>query len=79
MWFCYEKSISGWSPVVYHLNKPNSGESKSLNGSLVKRSQIWEVPEDCKDTSGEPMFGRLQVKFPKPKPETFDEPPIVLS
>ena len=70
MWFCYEKSINGWSPVVYHQIKPTES---------VNRQSILEVPESCLDNNNEPNFGRLTELFPKPKPVTYNEPPIVLT
>lgn len=65
-YFCYEKSLRGWSPVVYHGSPP----SKSINGQGPERSTHYEVPDDCVDVVGEPLFFRLIQKFPAPAPVT---------
>ena len=63
MFFCYEKSTAGkWCPVVYHGEKP----SKSVNGSVIIRSNVWQVPDEC-ISNGEPMFGALQRKYERPE------------
>lgn len=60
MYFCYEKDFAErWSPVVYHEEKPRKGE----NSLTVERSSIWEVPLDCINVNGDPMFGRLMERF----------------
>lgn len=60
-WFRYERHFGRWCPVVYHDEKPRvpKGEEDMFTGAV-------EVPDDCLSTSGEPMFGRLQAKFPAP-------------
>lgn len=64
-WFRYERHAGRWCPVVYHDTKPNipKGEEDRFTGAI-------EVPTDCLSTSGEPMFGRLQAKFPAPTSTT---------
>ena len=63
MYFCYERNAYGWSPVVYHRDKPTS---------KVERTPLRELTEEHIDSSGEPMFGRLQAIFPPPTPTFID-------
>lgn len=60
-WFRYERNLGRWCPVVYHDGKPDvrKGDEDRVTGAI-------EVPADCLNTNGEPMFGRLQAKFPPP-------------
>jgi hypothetical protein len=66
-WFCYERSVGRWAPVVYHGQKPRP--EKVAEGDEPSRTTLIPVPADCLDTSGDPMFGRLQERFPPPAPK----------
>ncbi|MBB6470312.1 hypothetical protein HNQ96_006209 [Aminobacter lissarensis] len=61
-WFRYERRFGRWCPVVYHEGKPGvpKGEEEMFTAAV-------HVPADCINARGEPMFGRLQAKFPPPK------------
>lgn len=63
MWFRYERNNGRWSPVVYHQEKP-----RVPKGEEDRFTHVVPVPADCLDTNGNPMFGRLQAKFPAPVP-----------
>lgn len=64
MWFRYERSFCcRWCPVVIYGDKPGIPKDGSATAAI-------EVPPDCLDTSGEPLFGRLQAKFPPPKEQS---------
>lgn len=63
MYFCYERSDIGWTPVVYYGEKPRN---KSVNGKAPMRSTIHDVPPHCLDQDGEPMFNKLRETFPVP-------------
>lgn len=64
MWFLYERDFARrWVPVVYHGDKPNPRKDGSATGAI-------EVPPDCIGPDGQPMFGRLQAKFPPPKEQS---------
>lgn len=63
MFFAYEMNFGGkWCPVVYHGDKP----SKKMEGE-PSRSAVHEVPSDCIDEFGNPIFGKLQRMFPPPQ------------
>lgn len=62
IFFCYELSHNGWNAVAYHGEKPRKNE----NSLKVERSSFYEVPDDCIGANGEPMFGKLQTRFPSP-------------
>lgn len=68
-YFCYEKQPSGgWAPVVYHGEAPKT--EKVSGDDKTRRSTVWPVPPDCLgSTDGQPLWGRLQAKFPAPKDE----------
>jgi len=57
MWFRWEHSATGWSPVVYHLEPPKGREGATA-------AQV--VPAECVGVDGDPKFGALQARFPKP-------------
>lgn len=58
MWFRWEHSAIGWTPVVYHIERP-----RDRNGATVAQP----VPLDCIGGDGEPRFWRLVERFPAPK------------
>jgi hypothetical protein len=60
-YFRYERNHGRWCPVVYHDEKPKvpKGEEERFTSAVA-------VPTDCLDSSGDPMFGRLQAIFPAP-------------
>lgn len=60
-WFRYERSMGRWCPVVIYGDRPTTpkGEEQRFTAAV-------HVPPDCLDSSGEPMFGRLQAIFPAP-------------
>jgi hypothetical protein len=60
-YFRYERNLGRWCPVVYH-----DGRQSIPKGEEERFTTAVGVPTDCLDTSGEPMFGRLQAKFPAP-------------
>lgn len=57
MWFRWEHSATGWSPVVYHIERP-----EDRDGATVAQT----VPPECVGEDGEPKFGLLKERFPKP-------------
>ena len=59
MWFRWEHSAIGWSPVVFHMEQPSQTNA-------VRATAHWPVPADCIGEDGAPMFGRLVQRFPKP-------------
>lgn len=61
MWFCYERSMTKWEPKIYLLGPPQ----KQIQDR--KRSEVWEVPEDCKRKDGSGDFDKLIQRFVKPK------------
>ena len=62
-WFRWERTNGRWCPAVYNVEKP-----RVPKGEEDRYSTAVPVPADCLDTSGDPMFGRLQAKFPPPAP-----------
>lgn len=64
IWFCWERNVGRWAPVAYHSEKPRL--EKVADGDEPTRTALQPVPDDCLDTHGNPMFGRLQAKFPAP-------------
>lgn len=57
MWFRWEHHAVGWCSEVQHLERPKDSE---------RYTPAVEVPPDCIGEDGEPMFGRLEARFPKP-------------
>lgn len=57
--FCYERGTRGWTPVVYHGEKPPKNK-------YIERSPFHDVPAECFDTSGAVMFAKLTAMFPEP-------------
>ncbi len=55
----WEHSPIGWTQVVYHGRDPVM--------SKVDATPAEEVPADCIDACGEPIFGKLRERFPKPE------------
>lgn len=51
MWFRWEYSATGWTPVVYHIERP-----KDRDGATV--AQV--IPPACRGFDGEPRFGMLK-------------------
>lgn len=65
LFFCYERSpTGGWAPVCYHGEKP--AREKVSDGDRPGRSEVWEVPADCRD-GDEPSFARLTATFAAPE------------
>jgi hypothetical protein len=57
MWFRWEHSAIGWTSVVYHVEPPKAREGAAAT---------HDVPADCIGQDGDPKFGTLQARFPKP-------------
>lgn len=64
LYFCYELAHNGWSPVIYHNDKP---ATTSANGQTVQRSTLYNVTAEFLDESGEPSFFKLMNSFPPPE------------
>jgi len=65
LYYCYERAMTGvWSPVCYHGEKPKN--EKISDGDSPSRTVLYEVPEDCVDEFGNPMFGMLMKRWPAP-------------
>ena len=58
--FCYERSLKGWTPVIYWDYKPE----KSANAYRVERTEFHEIPPRMFGVDGEPNFHELMVNFP---------------
>ena len=58
MWFRWEHSATGWTPVVYHIERPRDREGATV-------AQV--IPPACRGFDGEPRFGMLKEWFPQPK------------
>jgi hypothetical protein len=65
LFFCWERASTGrWGPVCYHGAPPKA--EKVSDGDRPYRTPVLEVPEDCQDGDGNPLFGRLSERFPAP-------------
>jgi len=58
LWFCYERSAIGWTPVVYHDGKPERHK-------YIDRTEPQPVPLDCMN-GDDPSFARLRERFAAP-------------
>lgn len=64
--FCYEKVLGKWSPVLYHHNEPQwkDGYIMSLNGQQQPATRPVAV-----EAEQEPTFASLMKRYPPPHEE----------
>lgn len=82
MWYGYEKTGTGaWQPVVWHMDHPDKlyPMNTSKDNHQLRSEKIIEVPANCLDGEGNPLWGRLRELLPPPAPEFVKDPPIIHS
>ncbi len=62
--FYYERSLGKWHPVCVFGDPPKKERLSDDDPSMMSR--YWRVEDVDRDSTGEPMWGRLQARYPHP-------------
>lgn len=64
MFFAWEKSSTGWNPVVYHDDPPTGKSANGDRPEIHTKHGIVEITPEFIGSDNEPLFGKLQKAYP---------------
>ena len=64
MFFAWEKSPTGWNPVVYYDDPPTGKSANGDRPDIHAKHGIVEITPEFIGSHNEPLFGKLQKAYP---------------